>query len=277
MHQQVQVGFNRYLADIKQLYLQGAWYHARYDMNFTGAISYLNYGSVPVTDIAGNIWGDIYPRDYTIQVGMSKSYMTKWNYGLTAKFVHSNPGNQQSSALALDAGVNYRDSTNSLQTSLVLKNFGWILTNQSVVEDYSLPFDIQLGFTYRLKEAPVQLSLQTYRFPAIKAHQNDYGNDEMQEYLKPANFFNSMFRHIILSGQLMIEEKVAVNMGYNYLRRIEMSDNGRGVGLNGFSMGVGLYLSRFQLNYAITSVQKQAWHQLGLGLMFNEWSGKQLF
>jgi hypothetical protein len=259
MNSQLNLVFNSLYAGIKNYHLSGAWYAKKIQTSFASGLQYFHYGSVPETDAAGNILGTFRPVDYVVQVSASRRYETKWFYGLTAKFIHSNYGQYRSSAIAMDAGVAFMDSSSMLQLSLVAKNMGaQIKTYAGSPED--LPFDLQLGITKRLSKAPIQFSLTAHHL-----HQFDIRFSDTSETGKFTA--DKIFRHFVFATQLLLEQRVEITLAYNYLRRKELTAAEGSAGLNGFSLGLGVLFKKIQLRYARSYyTNSTAYNQLGLNL-----------
>jgi hypothetical protein len=65
-----------------------------------------------------------------------------------------------------------------------------------------------------------------------------------------AVFSDNLFRHLIFSGEFLFtkSEQFSVRVGYNHLRRKELSIN-QFNSFSGFSMGFGVKIKRFRLDY----------------------------
>ena len=94
------------------------------------------------------------PNDWVMQVSASRSYLQKWNYGASFKFISSNYGIYRSNGIAMDFGVLYTDTANLFSVSLLAKNMGYQLKKYAGTEADELPFDLQAGITKKLKHAP---------------------------------------------------------------------------------------------------------------------------
>ncbi len=255
MKNQFHFGFNSFYENTRQLYLQTAWHNQKSGWNFSPALTYLNYGRIDQTDLFGIINGEAAANDFLLQITASKAYLENWNYGFTLKYIHSQIAHLRSGAVAVDFGLNYRDTTNRLQAALVLKNIGFILKQFEPSRNYILPFDVQLGISYELPNIPLQLSLTTLKFPLIDHYRTTDGKT-MEEILG----------RMVVGAQWKIEHLVGINVGYHYARRKDWSNGEQGQGLMGISTGISVYLPRFQFFYGYTPVQQQAWHQIGVAI-----------
>lgn len=277
MHTQASLVFNSFYAGIKSYHLLAGIHHPTTKTTFAAGINYLHYGSITQTDAAGNILGDMRPTDYVVQLSAARAYGERFYYGATVKFIHSSYGIYRSSAMALDIGITYTDTAHLLQASLVLKNMGAPLQKYEGSSSAELPFDIQLGLSKRLNNAPVQFSatiVQAHRFntrysDADFNEANGISDDTGKKYI-----FDKIFRHLIIATQVYVGDKVELSAGYNYLRRKELNIGNAGNGLNGFSIGAGVLLKKIQIRYARSYYQNNtAYNQFGLNLLLSDYFG----
>jgi hypothetical protein len=213
-----------------------------------------------------------------MQLSASRSYLQKWNYGFTMKFINSNYGLYRSNAIAVDAGVLFHDSAALFSASIVAKNMGMQLRKyeEGAVED--LPFDLVAGISKKLANAPFGFSITADHLHEFDIRYNDttFNNDND---FGPSNntkkfTFDKIFRHFVLASQIYIGNYLEVSLGYNHLRREELNIDNGGNGLNGFSVEVGALFNKIQIRYARAYYQNNiAYNQLGLNLQLNKYFG----
>jgi len=269
MHGQMAANFSSLKDGFKNYQLVGAFRHENLKTNFYGAVNFFDYGRLIQTDAAGNTLGEFRPNEYVIQVGASRAYGERLNYGATLKFAHSGYGNFKASGLAMDVGVSYKDTASLIQIGLVLSNMGIQTNSFQGAGRENLPFDIQLGISKRLEKAPFQFSLTLHHLHQFDIRYRDSSFDADNGFNQSRNdgIFDKLFRHCVLSTQLFISDKLEISAGYNYLRRKELNIGNNGNGLNGFSMGVGILVKKIQIRFARTFYQASfATNQFGLGL-----------
>lgn len=275
MNSQLSAAFGFMQAGTKSFQLSQILYHSTSFTSFSGMIQYFNYGSIPSTDASGNITGSIKPAEYAIQIGASRKYMERWHYGVHLKFIGSSLGQYRSGALAADIGVCYADSANGVQAGVLVKNMGFQVKKylENVTEE--LPFDLQMGVTYKFAEAPLQISLTGHHLHQFDIRYNDTvynnANDIIAGNTKAFSLDN-IFRHFVVSAQLLLENKIEITAAYNHLRRRELNIYDASNGLNGFSMGAGLILEDFQLRYSRSYFQSNSpINQLGIHLLLSRY------
>jgi hypothetical protein len=264
-HGQIATSFSSLFAGISQ-YCAMAGYSMGGQTVGLG-IQYLNYGSIDQTDAAGAILGVYRPSDFAVQMGISKQYKENFWLGATAKFIHSNYGVYRSSALALDASINYFNEAQGLQAGLVVSNMGTQLNAYAGAVKEELPFEITAGISKKLEEAPLQFSLTLVQLQ----HFNLLGTDStfiISESGKNYSGFDKVMSHVVLGAQLRLRDNIHCNLGYNVLRRQSLNGYNITNGLNGLTLGVGVLLNKLHINYATGFYQRNMFHQLSLNFNF---------
>ena len=277
MHSQMNAVFNSFYSGIKVYHLSLGYRHEKLNTNFSWGLNYLDYGSTKETDASGNVLGKFKPTDWVMQVSASRSYLEKWNYGATLKFISSNYGPYRSNGLAIDVGILFHDTSNLFSASLVAKNMGTQLKKYAGTDPDDLPFDVQIGLTKRLASAPFSFSLTAQRIHQFNTNYNDtiFNNDNGFDNGSEKKFsFDKLLNHFVLATTIYAGDRVEVMAGYNFLRRKELNIGNGANGLNGFSVGVGVKLGKLQIKYARAYYQTNtAFNQLGLNMKLNEYFG----
>jgi hypothetical protein len=267
LNKKINASFNDLPGGIKAYSLTGALYDEKYHTNFGGHIYFVDYGTIPQTDAAGNQFGYFHPVDYVVQVSASRSYLEKWRYGLSFKLIGSNYQSYKSFAVAIDFGLHYMDSIHLFSAGLVAKNMGLqVKSFGGVTED--LPFDLQIGITKKLAHAPLAFSLT-----AQKIHQLNIG------YYDPAivsgnggsSLFYKIFNHFVIGSHIFISSNLELNLGYNYLKRNELTLGTSTNGLTGFSGGIRVIFQKLEILYSRSAYQKNiSYNQFGIEIPLQE-------
>ena len=273
MNLQGNASFDNYFAGVKNYSLTSAWHLPKPNTNVAFGINYFNYGTLPQTDISGNILGNFHPTDYVVQAMASHSYLQHWFGGITLKFISSNYGLYKSNGLAVDVGVSYYDSAHFFQSSLVIKNIGAQLKTYDGGVKEDLPFDIELGITKKLSKAPIQFSLTAHHLQALNIYYNDSNFNAGLGNSRNASTFNKIFSHLIFATQIFISQEIELTAAYNFLRRYDLNVYNTANGINGFTFGVGLYLRKIHIRYATGFYQQNMFHQIGINI---DWKGRIL-
>ena len=270
MSGQVNAVFGLAPSGIKDLFAMGGWHQQDWKTTFSMGIQSISYGASTQTDAAGNVLGEFRPRDMVVQAGFSRTYLERFHYGASIKYISSQYGPYRSSALAVDMGITYTDSAGLFQAGFVARNMGAQLkTYAGQAED--MPFDLQLGITKRLRAIPIQFSISAQRL-----HQWDIAYRDtlfnVDNYGDPgkSGFVDNLFRHFVFAVQGYVGNRVELTVGYNVLRGKELQISNVSNGLTGFSYGVGVLLDRLQIRYARSQYQRQiAGNQLGISVDLN--------
>lgn len=260
MHNQLQLTYNNFYADIKIMNLQYGYYKPKLKTAFFFGVQYLNYGSIDQTDPISNKIGSFHAVDYALTLGASKSYLEHWRYGASIKYAHSVLGDYKASAIVADAGINYYDTSILLDIGIVAKNMG------AMVKKYvpsnptePMPFDLQLGVSKRFKHLPLRLFTTIhhlyewdirYANPADLTGTNALGGSDTASD-KGSHFTDKLFRHFIFGAELTLAKRLTVTVSYNTLQRRELAVSTQ-TGLAGFGLGLGLHLNKFDIHYGRT-------------------------
>ncbi len=279
MHTQLNAVFNGFYSGITGYHLSMGYHNSQLNTNFLWGLNYLNYGSTTETDAAGNIYGQFKPNDWVMQVSASRTYLEKWSYGATIKFISSNYGQYRSNGIAVDVGVQYSDTASLFSASILAKNMGSQLRKYDGTDPGDLPFDLQVGLSKRLENSFLGFSVTAHHLHQFDLSYNDTVFNNANDFPNGSSnklTFDKLFRHFVFAADIYIGDKVEITAGYNHLRRKELNiGNTGGNGLNGFSMGVSvLLLNKLQVNYARAQYQSNtAYNQFGLNLKLNEYFG----
>lgn len=277
MHSQMNAVFNGFYSGISSYHLSLGYHSQKLNTNFLWGVNYLDYGSLQQTDASGNMLGTFRPTDWVMQVSASRSYLEKWNYGATVKFISSNYDQYRSNGVAVDVGVLYHDSASLFSASLLAKNMGAQLKKYDGTDPGDLPFDLQVGISKRLENAPFGFSVTAHHLHQFDIAYNDtvFNNENGFENGGSKKFTaDKLFRHLVFATTIYLGDKVEVTAGYNHLRRQELNIGKGGNGLNGFSLGAALILDKLHIRYSRAHYQNNTgYNQFGLNLVLNKYFG----
>ena len=258
MHNAISFNHSFHLGGIGHGFLGYARKIESWNTMVQGGIQYVSYGDFDQTDEFGEIIGSFNANEYAIQFGASHQLYDRLSLGANLKIITSQLESYNSFGLAVDLGAHYQDTSGRFSAALVLKNVGAQLSTFAG-ERESLPFEIQLGISQRLKHLPFRISIIGHH---LERGNLLYDNPESEENSlftidnqnngdnAFSDFVDNFFRHIIFSGEFLFgkQENFRVGVAYNHFRRQDLSvRNFRS--LAGFSMGVGLKIKRFRIDY----------------------------
>lgn len=267
MHGQLSAAFNAFFSGIQAYQLAGAYYSQPMQTTFAGSVFYINYGNITGADAAGNINGSFRPVEYAVQFSAARQYLQKWHYGATVKYIHSSLAPYYSNAIAVDGGVMYKDTAAQFYASLVVKNLGAQIKSYTVVKE-DLPFDLQVGITKKLKNAPLAFSLTAHHLHSFKLAVKDSATSNNSINNQPSTA-KQVLNHVVVATHVYVGNNLEGLIGYNFLRRAELNDGNGNNGLNGFSAGVIAKFKKLHLQYARAYYQKNiTYNQFALTVHF---------
>lgn len=274
LHSQVGLSFNNYFAGVKAYSLAGAYHRDDLKTTLGGSVFYIDYGSIPQTDAAGNTEGTFRPKDYVVQLSAGRQYGEKWHYGLTGKFIRSDYGQYRSSGLAFDVGVLYADTARLLSFGLLAKNMGSQLSTYSGQRE-DLPFDLQIGVTKKLSKAPLGFSITAHQIHQFNLVYEDTTFNTENNFSSNTSTFNKVFNHFVFATHIYLGSNLQLALAYNRLRREELNLGSAGNGLNGFSGGINARFRKMHFQYTRAYFQRSfAYNQLGINLLLNQLVGE---
>lgn len=277
MHTQLNAVFTSQYGGISNYHLSLGYRHEKLQTNFLWGLNFIDYGTITQTDASGNSYGDFRPNDWVMQIAASRNYLEKWRYGATLKFINSNYGQYKSNGIAVDVGVVYDDTSHLFTASVLAKNMGTQIKKYDGTDPDDLPFDLQVGITKRLRNSPFGFSFTAHHLHQFDLSYNDTSFNNANGFSNTSDngfTFDKLFRHFVIAGNIYIADMVQLDIGYNYLRRKELTIGNTANGLTGFSIGVYLLLDKLQIRYARSHYQNNtAYNQFGLNLPLNRYFG----
>jgi hypothetical protein len=231
---------------------------------FMADIRYLSYGSFAERDEFNTDLGSFNAADYLVTLGAGRSIDSLFRVGASVKFIYSQLGPFTSVALATDLSGTYRSRNEDFSIGLILRNIGTPITTYVDGDQESLPFGIDIGFTKRLRNSPLRLSvtlseLQNWSLDYIDpadVGQTDPLTGEVIP-VEEADFAEQILLHTNASMEFLLGEHFHIRMGYDFRRRSELALDSSPGGA-GLSWGMGLRLSKFHLSYARVSLNQAA-------------------
>ncbi len=225
---------------------------------FAAGIHYINYGRFIATDPTGAINGNFSASEYAINIMYSRPVFDSLiHVGVTLKPIFSNFERYSSFGIAADLGVHYVNKQGLFSAGLVFKNFGFQIKPYTSGNSEPLPFEIQAGISQKLKHAPLRFLLNVhhinrFNLSATTDAFTDGGSDPFNTAdLKSSGFeqfSENLLRHFIFGVEFNPVKPLVFRAGFNYNRRQELKMATK-VSTVGFSWGLGLNLTKFQLSY----------------------------
>lgn len=252
MNKQLSLSYVGYLGDISQNNLAYAFNYKKIGQ-FAVGLNYLNYGDFVQRDATGLEEGTFSVNDYTLTLSHARQ-SDAFTLGVTTKLAVSSIAGNKAVGLLADVGGMFRHPEQDLTVGLVFKNVGYQVKPFDEGERTSMPFDAQLGVSYKPEHMPVRLSVTAhhlYQFDIVYLDPNAKGklDENGNEIKEEKSFGDKLARHFVAGAEFIFSQNFQLRAGYNHLRRKELSLENKGGGA-GFSLGAMLRVRSFELNYA---------------------------
>ena len=227
-------------------------------MSFHAAIQYVNYGDFILTDEIGREIGEFSANEIGFILGAAKQLNERLRAGINLKILSATYESYNAFGLGLDLGLVYKKPGSGGQWGIVLKNIGGEL-DALVDSKRSLPFELQIGYSKRLKHLPFRISITgqqlqkwyiRYDDPDLDASSNLFGEVNVKsEFSKQVDNF---FRHFVFAGEFLIgrSEQFRIRFAYNHLRKQELKTSSFR-SFAGFSFGIGFNIKKIKIDYGL--------------------------
>lgn len=230
---------------------------------FSATFNYLNYGKFEARDETGVKTGDFNVGDYVLTLGAGREIDSNFSIGANLKTIYSGYYLYNSFGMAVDLGGTYSRQDRGFTASLLAKNIGYQFKPYQKGMRESLPFEVQLAVSKKLKHAPFRFSLAmenlqkwdlSYIDPTIKPTIDPSTGKEIP--IKAPGFGDKLMRHAVIGAEL-VTKNFFLGFGFNYKRRKELHVNDH-AGIAGFSFGMGLKIKKIQFSYALATYNQSS-------------------
>ncbi len=242
------VGFFKHLLDINSGYVS-------YGQEFEGighfgvGVLYTNYGSFTETDESDNTLGTFNAADFAASVCYSNILDENLYYGVALKFIHSSIADARSTGLATDLGILYHVPDTKLNIGASVRNLGKQLSAYVTTKE-ELPLDVSVGASIVPRGLPLLLNVNFHKLN------------------ESADTFADRFRSFAVGGEFTLSKVLQLRFGYNNEQRKDLQIESTS-GLAGFSAGLGITVSEYRIDYALSSLgQIGSLHRISVGTNF---------
>ncbi|MCB0795921.1 MAG: type IX secretion system protein PorQ [Flavobacteriales bacterium] len=253
MGKQVALSYLPYFDGINVGFGSYAHHFDSINTTFSGTVQFIDYGTFQRTEADGSELGTFRAGEYVFQVGGSHALDSLFTVGANLKFITSQLEAYNSTAWAADVGAVFHKRTLGLTVAALLRNIGY---QSSPVTDQreKLPFEVQLGVTYKFKHAPFRLGMMfrnlqrwdlTYDDPVRQVQIDPTTGEPIEEKV---TFGQKALLHLQPNLEVVFGRYFMLRLGYDFKRRRELKVDGK-PGITGLSFGLGLRVSKFHLSY----------------------------
>ena len=261
MHNSLVFSFTDYFSDVNLIGFSYARKWKEFGV-FSIGLKAINYGEFEYNDAVGNNLGSFSAHDQLITVGLGKRLNEKFTLGVNLNMLNSQYETYHAFALSSNLSLTYFNSEKEFTSTLLFKNMGRQLIAYADTEE-SLPFDVQLGMSKKLKHLPFRYSLTFHHLnqfdiksPYKLSSQTNIETGELE--IKEESVAKTAFRHLIIGAELNpFRKSLFIRGGFNFQRRFDMSLSTYPA-MVGFSWGIGFEVLKFRLDYS-----RSAYHLSG--------------
>lgn len=225
-----------YLADVGQTNIS---YQHRFKKTGTLAfnVQHVAYGNIKSYDASGAELGEFSSGETALTVG--KYFQSNaFRFGANVKTIFSSLAGYNAVAMALDVGGLFVHPEKDLTIGLIVKNLGLTLSNYSSTSSSPLPFDVQVGITFKPEHMPFRFSLTAFNLTDFTATSEQENSDQGN--------IDKIMRHLNLGAELLVSKNAAILFGYNFQKhqelRLEQLNGGAGL-----SFGLAIHIKTIEL------------------------------
>lgn len=255
---QVALSYLPYFEGIKVGYAAYAHHLDSCRITVSGAVQYMDYGTFQRTDEAGTVLGEFTVGENVLQLGAGRAIDSLFSIGANLKMVNSTMDTYKSTAWAVDLGGVFYKKKLGLTIAAMLRNIGRQASTYTGQRE-DLPFQAQLGLTYKFRHAPFRLGLMlehlqrwdlTYQDPNATVIIDPTTGERIEEEV---TLVDKAILHLVPSAEVLLGKSFMLRVAYNTRRRQELviADKPGAVGL---SFGVGLRVSKFHIAYGFSQL-----------------------
>ncbi len=244
----------------------------KFDIPFIVGVNFISYGKQIRTDVDGNILGEFFPNELSIYLAASKTYK-HYTFGLNTKLAYGNYYSAQIAGIAADFSMLYRDLDRDLYATILLKNIGYQFIGMSTI-NASMPFDIQLALSKRLKHLPFRFTIMAQDFHSWSETNTDtdYGIWPLNRYYSKneMDIPTTILSHFVFGGEIYLGKVIKIGASYDVKKSIEgRFEQFRG--LNGLALGCGVYTKKYDFGYSYSKITPiSVSHQFTFSMNMNE-------
>jgi hypothetical protein len=215
-------------------------------------MSYFSYGKMDQTLPDGTVIGTFNPTEFAVSASKSHT-VGLFSMGGTLKLAASQLADYTAAGVLLDMGGVFKHPVHNWTVGLVVKNIGFPIKSYTKDQEITMPFDIQLGTTFKPEHLPVRVSLTaqklyqyniSYYDPSLNTQTSFDGTENSKE----DGLLLQGFRHMVIGTEVLLSKNFHVRLGYNALIRRELRLEAKSGGA-GLSWGFILRIKKFEFSF----------------------------
>lgn len=193
---------------------------------------HVNYGELEGFDDTGTPLGTFRSSDTELLMGKSMQAGV-FRFGINIKGIFSNLAGFRSSALLTDLGGAFVHPNKRFSAGLAFRNLGLVVQDFSPSANSTVPFDVQLGTTFKPEHMPVRFSVTLSRLTRPAKVFDDPSVADEKSAVKKA------LTHLTTGAEILLHKNITLLTGFNGLRNYELG--------RGFSAGVSVLVKGINL------------------------------
>lgn len=250
----LELSYTNYFADVN---FGAAHFAKHYSGIGTAALSiqYVDLGDFQEIDANGIEQGNFNAQDLIVNLGMGRRLDSNFTAGVNLKFINSVIAEYSSSGIAADFGLHYYSKKNLFSAAALIKNVGTQFSSYRTGNAEDLPFEMQIGFTKKLRHAPFRFGFifdNLQQWDVRRESEKDIvfvdpltGEVQEDDSFVAGDIF---LRHLVFNTEVFLGKNVMFRFGYNYRKRKELALQNKS-GTVGFSAGLSVKVKKFHLTY----------------------------
>jgi hypothetical protein len=229
-----------YVGDIGQ-----AFFSYAHNFNTVGLLAFgvhhIQYGTIQGYDATG-VETTSFNSGETAFIISKQHQVNNFRLGVNLKSAFSNIAGYRASALLVDIGGVFIHPAQPFTAGLVIKNVGIVLGDYTGEKNSKLPFDVQLGATFKPEHMPLRFSLTAYNLTTADVTYADPDDK------KPGGV-SKVLSHVTMGTEILVHKNVTIMAGYNYLvhQALKLAGGGGGAGI---SLGFAAAIRSFEFGFS---------------------------
>lgn len=214
-------------------------------------IQHLGYGTIQGYDATG-METEKYNAGETALMIAKSSQAGNFRIGATLKGIFSNVAGYNANALAVDIGGVFAHPEKGFTVGMVIKNLGFLLTDYSGTSRSTLPFDVQLGTTFKPEHMPLRFTITAYNLSRWSIAYYDPASTNSE-----SSGLGKLLSHFNFGAEILFHRNFNFLAGYNVLvhKELKLETTGGGAGI---SLGIAARVRAFEFivsrsNYVVGS------------------------
>ena len=226
-------------------------------------VQHLSYGTITSYDQSGAEIGEFKAAETAITISKAHQ-ISNFRIATSLKLAFSNLAGYRASAILFDIGGLFVHPSKRLTVGLSVRNLGLMLSDYSSTSDTQLPFDVQVGTTFKPEHMPLRFSITAYRLTAPAA-----SYDSLMGFPEPSTL-DQVFRHLNFAAEILVHRNVDLLVGYNVgiHQELRLAETGGSAGL---TFGFSVRVRAFELTFSRSAyVPGQAGYTFSLSQDINK-------